>query len=97
MTDLPDGQGISVSRTNDAVLDPPARVLLAEAELEKHLDALAEDALDVYPGHEARMAAYMLFLGHIDEVFATKVVPSSTVRIENGLLKARPERSLDLL
>jgi hypothetical protein len=88
----PAGGGVLVHARGDEPFDPPVRFVSSDSELRAHLSAMAEDAADVFPDVEPMQAAYQLFLVHIDEELATKVVPGSEMRLQDGTWNISPMR-----
>lgn len=72
--------------------NPPARLVLTDDELRRHLLSTANDARDVFPEADAVQAAYQLFLIHLDEVLATRAMAGSRVMIGPRGLAVDPAR-----
>jgi hypothetical protein len=95
----PAGTGVLIHARGDDEFDPPVRFRSSDADLRAHLSAMADDAADVFPDVEPLQAAYQLFLVHIDEELATKVVPGSEMQLLDGewsISPTRPPMTFDL-
>jgi len=91
----PVGEGVLIHARGDEPFDPPVRFVASDADLRAHLAVTAEDAHDVFPDVDPLQAAYQLFLVHIDEELATRVVPGSEMRLSDGLWHTSPLRPPD--
>jgi hypothetical protein len=76
----------------DESWNPPVRLSVTGPSLEAHLASFGDEALDVFPDVSPLQAAYQLFSVHVDETLATTVVAGSLLRLEDGRLRADPER-----
>jgi hypothetical protein len=75
--------------------DPPARLVVTDDDLRRHLLSMANDAKDVFPEVDAVQAAYQLFLIHLDEELATSAVAGSRITIGPRGLDVDPVREPD--
>lgn len=87
-----ESSGLAVTAMSGEDFDPPVWVQTTESSLVAHLDAMAADALDVFPDVQPRRAAFQLLLTHLDETFATAVVGGSQIWFTDGLLHIDPRR-----
>lgn len=81
--------GAQIHRWDDRQYDPPIVLDVDDEDLNRFLDAVANDVEVLWPGREPRWAGFALLMTHIDELLRMRETPPARLGFdEAGRLRA---------
>lgn len=77
--------------------EPPVRLAMSDTDLQAYVRSCADSGPELWPDVSPVVGGYRLFLVHLDETLATKVVAGSEIRATTDGLVSSPERPVEPL